>query len=104
MRSVKAACLILAAFVLSSCGPENPRAAKIEAMAGSTANGRTLFARDCASCHQAKGMTYATEWYPRRAFLSVILDGVPETRMRSFASYSDQDVADIYAYLQEGEK
>jgi cytochrome c1 len=43
-------------------------------------------------------------WYPKGAFLTVVLDGVPGTEMPGYASLSDQELADIYVYIEDAGK
>lgn len=43
-------------------------------------------------------------WYPKGAFLTAILDGVPGTTMPGYANLSNQEIADIYAYIEDDRK
>lgn len=83
----------------AACAPESPRAAIIETLKGDPVRGRESFAAHCSSCHEAAGLSNIIGWYPRRAFLSIIVDGGKQ--MPSYATLSDQDIADIYAGLKE---
>jgi mono/diheme cytochrome c family protein len=95
---------LIATIHLAGCGPENPRAARISAIEGSAIRGQELFAAHCVSCHKRGGLMRTVAWYPKGAFLTVVLDGVAETEMPGYASLSDQEIADIYAYIEDAGK
>lgn len=104
MRRVKATCAALLAAALVGCGPTAPRARTIAALQGVPVRGAALFQTSCAGCHKAEGFTKMLAWFPESAFLSTVVTGVPKTRMPAFAALSDQQIADIYAYLRKPPK
>lgn len=95
---------LIASIYLVGCGPENLRAARISAIEGSAIRGQELFAAHCVSCHKRGGLMRTVAWYPKGAFLTVVLDGVPGTEMPGYASLSDQELADIYVYIEDAGK
>lgn len=87
-------------IALAGCVSESPRAAIIAGLQGDAGRGRASFAAHCASCHKSESTRNTAAWFPRDAFLSIIVDGGSSERMPSFAALSDQEIADIYAYLR----
>ena len=94
--------LLLAGAGLAACGPHNPRAGAVLALKGDAARGRVLYARTCAGCH--KGGAEAWRWtfpfYGDDGVVSTMIQGVPHTKMPSFAAWSDQQLGDVDAYLR----
>lgn len=94
---------VAAVVLLTGCGPGNPRAAAIADLEGDAARGAILFEQACAECHKVKSARFTARWYPTNAYISLVLDGVPESRMPSFESLQDQEIADLRAYLLKSE-
>ncbi len=106
--------LALATLALAAgCGPAAPpsaRATTIAALTGVSATGQNLYAANCASCHGYDGKGSISSDYVSIAatvksrtageFIDFILNGVPNTSMASFSTLSDQQLADIYAYVK----
>jgi mono/diheme cytochrome c family protein len=114
--------LLLFAFLLplaSACGSApRSRAEAIAALPGNATAGKATYSSDCASCHGgdgkgqsstlADGGTQVTFPYliehvgehPAADFINSIITGVPGTAMASYASLSDQQLADLCAYIK----
>lgn len=86
---------------LAACAPHAPRATSVLALGGDAARGAALYAQTCAHCHKGDA-----EWrltllvYGQDGFVSTLIRGAPGTRMPSFAAWSDQDLADVRAYVR----
>ena len=92
---------IAALQCLSACAPHDPRAASVLALSGDVARGRALYAQTCAGCHRGSGAWQLTlQLYGQDGFVSTMIDGVPHTRMPSFAAWTDQQLADVRAYVR----
>jgi len=86
---------------LGACAPHEPRAAFVLALAGDPARGEALYAQTCAHCHAAQAQWRLTlQWYGKNGFVSTLIDGVPHSRMPSFSSWTDQQLADVHAYVR----
>lgn len=85
-------------------GDSDPGSSRIDdilALTGDTANGQTLFEANCVSCHLADGsgdIGPSLQGALEDDALEYILNG--EGSMPSFSSWSDQDIADVYAYAE----
>lgn len=104
--------ILIAAAILTfapACSEENPDTDAILALSGDTANGKLAYDNNCASCHMADGSGNDSLNYPSLAehakhesdseIITIVLDG--EGAMPSFrANLSDQEVADILAYMR----
>jgi mono/diheme cytochrome c family protein len=92
---------LLALSGLSACAPDTPRARSVAALQGDAARGGALYEQICSQCHHD-----ATNWgivialYGASGVVSTVINGVPHTRMPAFASMTDQELADLYAYLR----
>ena len=101
MRRTLGVATIAAIQCLSACAPRDPRATSVLALGGDVARGRALYAQTCAGCHRADA-----EWrltlllYGQDGFVSTMIDGVPRTRMPSFSTWTDQQLADVRAYVR----
>jgi mono/diheme cytochrome c family protein len=85
----------------SACGPRDPRAPDVLALQGEAARGETLYVTHCASCHQnLSGWPMTLSLYGGEGIVSTVIQGVPNTKMPAFATLTDQQLADLYAYLR----
>jgi mono/diheme cytochrome c family protein len=90
--------------------PTGERADAILALDGDIAAGSVLYGNTCVLCHGPDGKggigefsgadLTATDRDPRGIVL-VLLLGIPETRMASYAAWPDQDLADVHAYVED---
>ena len=96
-----AACAVIAALsCLAACGPNDPRAKLVLARQGDGSRGRILYEQSCAQCHHdTKYWAVVVRLYGSTGVVSTVIDGVPN-KMPSFASWTDQQLADLHAYLQ----
>ncbi len=105
--------LSLSVLALTSCGSATPatRAQTIAALTGVAATGQTLYMQQCVSCHGPAGdaTTASTDNKSMVAYvkannaetvIGILVDGVPSTSMVSFAALSNQNLADLYAYVK----
>jgi mono/diheme cytochrome c family protein len=115
MKRLKTA---LAAVVLgaglASCLPVSERALQVAKLTGVAADGQPVFERDCVSCHGADGkgtelamnsghkvnLVTAGAYYSAAEFITVVIDGTPGTTMQGYPSFTDQQLADLYAYMR----
>jgi mono/diheme cytochrome c family protein len=89
------------AMATSACGPRDPRAPAVLALQGEGARGSALYQTHCTSCHHnVRGWPTTLSLYGGEGVVSTMIQGVPHTRMPSFAHLSDQQLADLYAYLR----
>jgi mono/diheme cytochrome c family protein len=107
---MKIALLALAMTACSSGTGGDERAAAIDALTGDAAAGATLFGARCASCHAADGSGgTGPDLQPGAAeirggseeenseYINILLSG--KGGMPSFASLSDQELADLMAHV-----
>ena len=84
-------------------GGVSSRASDILSLTGDPTSGETVFADNCASCHAADGTGGAgpnlTQTSFQDEYVDLILNG--EDSMPSFSSLSDQEIADMLAWLDE---
>lgn len=95
--------------LFAGCGPMS-RTEKIAALTGTATAGKTVYEANCSSCHGSSGkgtpsssnvdITDHVKEHPAADFLAFIVNGVPNTNMASYASLSDQQLADLYAYIK----
>jgi mono/diheme cytochrome c family protein len=86
---------------LAACAPHDPRAKAVLALRGEAQRGQALYAGACAQCHkQSGGWPLTLAWYKSDGVVSAMIQGVPKTRMPSFAAWPDQQLADVHAYLK----
>ena len=106
------------ALILAGCGgTESPgtdggaqtRTQKIAALPGSVTAGQGSYAnRGCSGCHGATGLGSGSnpdlheplKNDTKEEVIDVLLNGVPNTAMSSYAGLEDQELADIYAYMK----
>ncbi len=80
------------------------RAATIAALTGSTTGGETIYVQLCSVCHGADGAGTAAgnslvdSTKTKDEVIDSILNGVSGTTMASFASRTDQEIANLTAY------
>jgi mono/diheme cytochrome c family protein len=108
-RSLRSITLAVAATLTGCSLPVVPRAKQVAALTGTPASGAATYATDCRTCHGADGrggstpdamhhgMYGALHDYSAPEVITVILQG--GGTMPSFARCSDQELADLYAYL-----
>ncbi len=94
-------------LTLTACGDKGDtgadRAADILALTGDSASGETLFTSNCSGCHGADGAGSGS--FPSligitadEENVNIVLDG--DGSMPSFSSLADQDIADIFAFIE----
>ncbi len=93
--------LVASAMVaLAGCG-ENPRIAEVEALTGDATQGAVLYEANCRWCHGSDGRG-AHSMYPGGSLspklIETILEGL--SGMPSFDNLSNQEIADIVAYIE----
>ena len=88
------------AIGLAACAPDAPRSVEISSLKGSPQRGEALFQVRCLGCHRKGGLMKTVRWYPKRAFLTVLLNGTPGSKMPAYSAMSDQDIADLYAHIE----
>jgi mono/diheme cytochrome c family protein len=103
---------IVAGAALIGCGLSTvPRAKEVAALPGKSANGAGIYDADCRSCHGADGkggnrsepnamhhtMLGALRVYSAPEMITLMIQG--RDKMPGFARYSDQQLADVYAYV-----
>ena len=94
-------CAVIALLsCLAGCGPNEPRAKSVLALQGDGSRGRVLYEQSCAQCHQeTKYWPVVVRLYGSTGVVSTVIDGIPN-KMPSFASWTNQQLADLHAYLQ----
>jgi mono/diheme cytochrome c family protein len=100
-------CSAVLALGLTACGPDT-RAERVLWTGGSAAGGKASFDAYCAGCHGADGrgtsrgenIITPAAWYGEVAYLDAIIEGMVGTNMGSYAGLSDQQLADLYAYIR----
>lgn len=92
-------------FLVACGGGEQTRAQKVAALTASTTAGKDIYTQTCAACHGADGKGNAT--YPSvtqeneaEEIAQTLINGVPGTDMASYASFTDQQLADVTAYVK----
>ena len=101
MRRTLGLATIAAIHCLSGCAPHDPRATSVLALSGDVSRGRGLYAQTCAGCHRGDSEWRLTlQIYGQDGFVSTMIDGVPHTRMPSFSTWTDRQLADVHAYVQ----
>ena len=92
--------ILLVALALVGCG-ENPRIAEVEALVGDAETGAPLYEANCRWCHGSNGRG-AHSMYPGGTLspnlIETILEGL--SGMPSFDNLSNQEIADIVAYIE----
>lgn len=103
MQNASRLVLVFASLLaLTACA--DSRASKISGLEGDATAGATLFQENCQSCHGANGVggsgpALAEEAEEPDEVISIVLSG--EEEMPSFEeTLSDQEIADIVAFLQ----
>ena len=98
MRSAYAA-VVIALLAIAGCGPHDPRADAIAAMKGEASKGEVLYRDACARCHGETGAKLAdgVAWYGLVGSISLVIVG--GYKMPANPRYSDQEIADLFAYI-----
>ena len=92
---------MILAGCLTACAAHDPRAGNVLAHQGDPVQGQRLYAAACVRCHAVESSWPLTlTFYGADGVVSAVIDGVPESRMPSFAGWSDQQLADVLAYLR----
>jgi mono/diheme cytochrome c family protein len=111
LRSLVGPLLATAAGLIVSCGgAPSTRAGQIAALGGRSAQGQGLYQYyGCASCHgndgtgtaSSNGVSIAArvKALAPEAFIGQIIDGVAGTEMTPYGYLTDQQLADLYAYV-----
>ena len=103
--------------MLSGCGgASSSRASTIAGLTGTATNGSSVYANTCSSCHASNatggggtgpdgGLLYPSLVERSKAlsetdFIGFTLNGVPGTSMISYSTLTDQQLADVYAYVK----
>lgn len=92
-------------------GTQLTRAQTILSMTGVSATGQTVYLQQCVSCHGAAGdavtpntdnksMVAYVKANTAESVVNIVINGVPMTAMVSFAALSDQNMADLFAYVK----
>lgn len=96
--------LLMACGDKDDTGASGDRAADIMALSGDSAAGETIYTGNCSGCHGADGA--GSDTFPGiagiptdEAHINIVLDGISGTAMGGYASLSDQDIADLFAYI-----
>ncbi len=103
--------LALAALALAGCGAaQNTRATQVLALTGNAGAGSVVYIATCESCHASDGsgtpssdnvsLKARVKTRDPEAFVGFIIDGVPGTGMVGFPTLTDQQLADVYAYIK----
>lgn len=99
------------ALLVAACGDKDDsgaagdRASDILALTGDAAAGETVYTGNCSGCHGADGA--GSDSFPSlvgvtasEGTINTVLDGISGTAMGSYASLSDQDIADLFAHIE----
>ncbi len=105
--------LFVVVMSLSACMAINPRAESVAKLTGAVTNGQALYTASCADCHGADGkgtsksvvsgitisLVKTRKFHSTAESLTYLLDGIPDTTMAGYSSWSDQQLADVWAYV-----
>ncbi|MFO0595143.1 MAG: cytochrome c [Myxococcaceae bacterium] len=108
MKKLSLLAALTATFSLTACGPMT-REDRVAAMTGSVTAGQTLYMAQCASCHgtdgkgTASGVTLVDPAKTKMAtaLITVIINGKKGTDMAAYGAFTDQQIADLYAYIKQ---
>jgi|SRR6516225_3655518 len=89
---------VIALLSIAGCAPHDPRADAI------AATGETLYREACARCHGDAGAKLASgiAWYGLVGSISLVIDG--GYKMPAYPQYSDQQIANLFAYIESSRK
>lgn len=98
-------------LALAGCGGDPvpaTRAQTIEAITGSATQGKTSYESQCAACHGLDGkgtsggsdLVNSVKTRTGEAFINAIIVGVSGTSMSAYGTLSDQEIANLYAYVK----
>jgi mono/diheme cytochrome c family protein len=99
MRVALVAIGVTALVWIAGCAPaHDPRADAIAAIKGEASAGEVLYREACARCHaDAVGLAKGASWYGLVGSISLVIDG--GWKMPAFPRYSDQEIADLFAFI-----
>jgi mono/diheme cytochrome c family protein len=100
-------------IAISGCMEINPRAERIAALTGVAATGQSRYTASCADCHGADGkgtnksvvggltisLVKTRKVHTTPESLTYLLDGIAGTTMEGYSSWTDQQLADVWAYV-----
>ena len=91
---------VIALLSIAGCTPHDPRADAIAAIKGEP----TLYREACARCHGDAGAKLASgiAWYGLVGSISLVIDG--GYKMPAYPQYSDQQIANLFAYIESSRK
>jgi mono/diheme cytochrome c family protein len=99
--------LLFAVSLLAACNatPSSSDVARIAALTPDNANGTTVYDDHCAVCHGATGgggtgVKLASSAYALDTVIGAVFDG-KESMPAFSASLTDQEIADVAAYVTE---
>ena len=90
-------------LLATGCAPHDPRADAVSQSAGDPSRGQQLYRTSCEQCHipaHEQNLAQAVAWFGPVGTISIIIDGVPGSKMPSFRTFTDLQVADLYAYMR----
>lgn len=98
---------LAAVALLSACGPMT-RADQIATITGTASAGASIYTAQCASCHgtDGKGTSSGVDLHaPAKSetqvkVLNTIINGVTNTAMVSYGALTNQQLADLYAFIK----
>ena len=95
---------VIALLSIAGCAPHDPRADAIAAIKGEPATGEMLYREACARCHGDAGAKLASgiAWYGLVGSISLVIDG--GYKMPAYPQYSDQQIANLFAYIESSRK
>jgi mono/diheme cytochrome c family protein len=111
-RSVFAVAGTVVSAAFMSCSlPVVPRAQEVAGLTGKSADGAGIYATDCSRCHSPDGkggdrsdpkashstMLGAIHTFSAPETITLVIQGAGT--MPAFDRYSDQQLADVYAYI-----
>jgi mono/diheme cytochrome c family protein len=99
-------CAVLA-LLAAGCAPHDPRADTIVTIDGDPARGQTLFRDNCTQCHAPGNnghLAGAMAFFGPTGTLSIVIDGVPGSKMNGYPQFTDRQLADLYAFMRTFKK
>jgi len=98
-------------LALAGCGGDPvpaTRAQTIEAITGSATQGKSTYDAQCGACHGSDGkgtsvgssLVSSVKTRTGEAFINAIIVGVSGTSMSAYGTLSDQEIANLFAYVK----